>query len=303
MVDITYRNKEKIEEIRKKKKRVQRVARFVSIVFALTAVGALAFVVPNIADKVENHALNDEIRSEVVYENVYTAPTQVQSENGEMTEVTQSYDDIDFETLKQINPETVGWITCEGTNINYPVVQTSDNDKYLHTSFDGQENSSGTIYLDANNNKDFSDDVTVIYGHNMNDGSMFAALNKYRDQSYLDANPVFYYHTENAVYRFDVFAAGELSGYEAEAGNYSSEEELLAKINRFEDTAITKRDVSLINDQNEISNIVILNTCTPKGSYVEDEVEKDNDRTLVYAKVTKVLDKTLQNQVSEGMHR
>ncbi len=100
-----------------------------------------------------------------------------------------------------------------------------------------------------------------------------------------------------------VFAAGELSGYEAEAGNYSSEEELLAKINRFEDTAITKRDVSLINDQNEISNIVILNTCTPKGSYVEDEVEKDNGRTLVYAKVTKVLDKTLQNQVSEGMHR
>lgn len=81
---------------------------------------------------------------------------------------------IDFNALAQTNPEVVGWIYAPGTNINYPVVQATDNSKYLNTLFDGTSNASGAIFLDYEDNAPgMVDQQTTIYGHHMNDGSMF----------------------------------------------------------------------------------------------------------------------------------
>lgn len=106
-------------------------------------------------------------------------------EEGEIeTEITDQMFDIDWESLRTINPEIVGWIVIEDTPVHYPIVQTVDNAKYLHTSFEGTDNSCGTIFLDTYNHSDFSDWNSLIYGHNMKNGSMFAVLNKYKDEQF-----------------------------------------------------------------------------------------------------------------------
>lgn len=92
--------------------------------------------------------------------------------------------DIDWEALRAINPEIVAWIIVPGTEINYPVVQTADNEKYLKRTFTGEKNSCGCIFMDCYNHGDFFDLNTIIYGHNMRNGSMFHTLNLYREQQY-----------------------------------------------------------------------------------------------------------------------
>ena len=100
------------------------------------------------------------------------------------TDISDCMFEIDWASLKMINPEIVGWIVIENTPVNYPIVQTVDNAKYLHTSFEGTKNSCGTIFLDTYNHSDFSDWNSIVYGHNMKNGSMFAVLNKYKDEQF-----------------------------------------------------------------------------------------------------------------------
>ena len=85
----------------------------------------------------------------------------------------------------QISDEMVAWITIDGTNIDYPVMQGSDNVKYLNTDPFGEYSLSGSIYLDSRNAPDFSDDYSLIYGHHMEYGRMFGALDGFLDPSYL----------------------------------------------------------------------------------------------------------------------
>lgn len=92
--------------------------------------------------------------------------------------------DIDWDALRAINPEIVAWIIIPGTEVNYPVVQTTDNEKYLKKTFTGEKNSCGCIFMDCYNHGDFSDLNTIIYGHNMRNGSMFHILNLFREQEY-----------------------------------------------------------------------------------------------------------------------
>ena len=74
---------------------------------------------------------------------------------------------VDFESLKAINPDVKGWLYIEALDISYPVVQGPDNDTYLHTTYEGTSNFAGSIFLDYQNQDDFSDGNTIVYGHNM----------------------------------------------------------------------------------------------------------------------------------------
>lgn len=109
---------------------------------------------------------------------------------------------IDFNALAQTNPEVVGWIYAPGTNINYPVVQATDNSKYLNTLFDGTSNASGAIFLDYEDNAPgMVDQQTTIYGHHMNDGSMFNVISDTTDQATFDSIEYVYYITRDATYK------------------------------------------------------------------------------------------------------
>ena len=98
----------------------------------------------------------------------------------------------DFGKLSQINPRVIGWIFGAGGEISYPVVQGEDNEYYLNHLFNGEVNSSGSIFLDVRCEGDFSGFHSILYGHHMKNGAMFGRLNQYESQSYYEATRAFF---------------------------------------------------------------------------------------------------------------
>lgn len=125
---------------------------------------------------------------------------------------------VDWDGLRAINPDIVAWVYVPGTPINYPVVQGSDNQEYLHKAFDGSTGwlaSAGTIFLDASNTSDLSDRNNALYGHHMNDGSMFASLADFEDQDTFDSHRDIYVLTPQGNYRLKTFALVKTTGSDA----------------------------------------------------------------------------------------
>lgn len=112
--------------------------------------------------------------------------------------------DIDFGALKGINEETVAWLYCPDTEIDYPVMESDNYIYYLSHLPDGASNANGTLFIDYNNASDFSDRLTVIYGHHMRSGAMFGSLVGYKAQGYYDEHPYMYLYTEKGNYRIDL---------------------------------------------------------------------------------------------------
>lgn len=106
------------------------------------------------------------------------------------------------------NPDIYAWITIPGTDIDYPVVQDStDNTYYLNHAADTSLSDSGAIYSEKENAKDFDDYLTVLYGHNMKDGSMFAGLHKYEDKTFLKDHKDLTIYTPDSILKYRIFAA------------------------------------------------------------------------------------------------
>lgn len=124
--------------------------------------------------------------------------------------------EIDFEALQVINPDIVAWLYLEGTEINYPVVQGADNEYYLQHLFDGSYNSSGCLFLDSRNTNNFSDAHSIIYGHHMQNGKMFAVLDGYKKQEFYDEHPVALLLTPNGNFKLQFFA-GYVANVEEDA--------------------------------------------------------------------------------------
>jgi len=113
---------------------------------------------------------------------------------------------VDFEVLAKMNPDVIGWIYWENTCVHYPIVQSKDNDYYLHRLFDGSWSFSGTPFADYRNRGDFTDFQTIVYGHNMKNGTMFAPITQYQSQAFYDENPVMWLLTPNGSYKVELIA-------------------------------------------------------------------------------------------------
>lgn len=119
---------------------------------------------------------------------------------------------LDFDALRAVNPDICGWIYCPGTVIDYPVVQGKDNDWYLNHTIDQEKSVVGSIFLESRNRSDFSDDVSVIYGHHIRGGRMFTPISGYKEQSYYEEHPRMYLYTPEADYCVEIFAGEILDG-------------------------------------------------------------------------------------------
>lgn len=97
---------------------------------------------------------------------------------------------VDFERLQEENKDIIAWLYCPDTEINYPVVQSKDNEYYLRRLLDGTWNIAGTLFMDYRNAADCSDLHTIIYGHNMKNNTMFGSLPKYSKQEYYEEHSV-----------------------------------------------------------------------------------------------------------------
>lgn len=115
---------------------------------------------------------------------------------------------VDFEGMWKVNPDVYAWITIPGTVIDYPILQhATDNTYYLNYNIDGSYGYPGCIYTENLNSKDFQDNNTVIYGHNMKNGSMFGGLHKFEDASFFEKNSTVIIYTPQKQLNYTIFAA------------------------------------------------------------------------------------------------
>ena len=170
-------------------------------------------------EALEQHVSMEEPPKETVGPQPERFEVEVEEEEELPEPDTTQWPQIDFPALAQINPDIVGWIYIEGTDINYPVVQGTDNEYYLNHLFDGSENRSGCIFLDHRCSSDFSHGHSIIYGHHMKDQKMFSGLMDYKEQTFYDAHPTVLLLTPTENYRIQLF-----SGYVAD--NWSNAWEL-----------------------------------------------------------------------------
>lgn len=194
---------------------------------------------------------------EEVIENVITQEVIEDEE----TQTDEMVFEVDFEQLKAKNPDVVAWIRFDNpSQINYPVLQAKDNEKYLKTTFDGKQNSAGAIFMDAYNANNFSDENTVLYGHNMKNRSMFGALREYKKKAFWEENPYFYIYTpDGKEYKYHVFA---IDIVESTAENYkrsfASKQEYSEFLKQIQKSALYGTGVQVVTE----SNVVTLSTCT-----------------------------------------
>ena len=189
---------------------------------------------------------------------------------------------VDFEGLNAQCPfgSAAGWLICEGTHINYPVMQCDDNNYYLHRLSDGTYNFSGSLYTDFRCAENFTGTNTIIYGHNMASGAMFGELSRYiNDGTYFEEHPDMTLITPNGNYKAEVFSAfvtvtGNEKIWQTE---FESDEDYGEYLNwlKQESRIPSGPNVPVTPDD----KIVTLITCAA-GS--------DSSRTLVLAKLTEI---------------
>ena len=109
--------------------------------------------------------------------------------------------------LHEENPDCIGWLTVEGTMIDYPVMYHPEEENYyLHRDFDGNYNANGCLFLAENCDPETSDNL-IIYGHHMSSGKMFAALEGYKDRAFYEEHPLITYNTLHGEETYQVLAA------------------------------------------------------------------------------------------------
>lgn len=144
-----------------------------------------------------------------------TQPEQTQPEIQQMVWVPEptpvddtvlALQQIDLDALREENPEVVGWIQIPDTKINYPIMQTDNNDYYLKHDWNGKRNVLGSIFMEKENSPDMTDFNTIIYGHNMQSGRMFAALHDFDDFEFWQTHPYVYVVTDTGILRYEIFA-------------------------------------------------------------------------------------------------
>lgn len=127
-------------------------------------------------------------------------------ENGETKTLPALINPINFTELKAINEEIIGWIRIGALDLSYPVAQGTDNAYYLHRTFERVDNFAGCIFLNCDNTRYFTDQNTIVYGHNMKNGSMFGKLKEFQKQEVYDSNPYFWIFTPEFIYQYRIFS-------------------------------------------------------------------------------------------------
>lgn len=170
--------------------------------------------------------------------------------------------EVDLDGLRQENPDVLGWISIPETGISYPLLQGKDNSYYLKHTWQKNSNKVGAIFMDYRSNADLTDFHTILYGHRMRDGSMFARLQDYDDQEHWRTHPSIYLAWNGGVYRYDIFAAYEASVnghvYNMVERNAEGREEFISLC--LEQSVIESDIVPTVDD-----NILTLSTCPSYG--------------------------------------
>ena len=208
--------------------------KFICILLILALLAVLGYCLWQIVGITDEYQAGEQVYEEleqyIVMPETVHVETTVQDETieAETAPVQIQWPEVDFNALAQVNGDIVGWLYIPGTVINYPVVQGEDNEYYLKHLFNGKTNSSGCIYLDCGAEGDFASMNSVLHGHHMKNGSMFAGICKYKDQSYFDEHPTAMLLTPEGNYLVEFFS-GYVCEVNADAWDYDFDESWLDK--------------------------------------------------------------------------
>ena len=183
--------------------------------------------------------------------------------------------DVDFNELKQINPDTVGWIQVNGTNINYPFVQANDNKYYLTHTFNKSYNSAGWVFLDYRNHKNELDKNNIIYAHGRLDNTMFGSLKNILSSGWLNNSNNYVVkistETENTLWQvFSIYHIPTTSDYIQI--NFNSNEDF----KNWASMLINRSAYNFNTTVNENDNVLTLSTCY-----------NNNEKVVLHAKLIK----------------
>ncbi len=186
---------------------------------------------------------------------------------------------VKFDELQSVNPDVYAWITIPGTEIDYPILQhASDNSYYLMHNIDGSYGYPGCIYTENLNSKDFTDNNTVIYGHNMKNGSMFAQLHKFEDPDFFQENREVLIYLPEEVLHYTIFAA-----------HIYDDRHLLYSFD-FSDAEVYEKYLQSIFDTRDMSANIDKETTVTKDDQIITLVtcigSQPNNRLLVQAVLT-----------------
>ena len=269
--------------IKKKEKKISKYIILLIIVILISTLFANLLIILdwNKDNKKTNEVINEINKIET---NITEIEDNENTENiNEPTDIKSDYwyyvsfplINVDFKELTQKNSDTIAWINVNNTNINYPIVQTSNNDYYLNHSYNKETNEAGWVFLDYRNNKDLTNKNNIIYAHSRLDKTMFGSLSKVLKKSwYTDkSNHIIRISTptENTLWQiFSVYIIKEETYYITT--NFNSDNEYL----KFLDTIKSRSKYDFNTTLNEKDRIITLSTC-----YSETE------RTVVHAKLLK----------------
>lgn len=214
-------------------------------------------VITYIFDEIKNKQIESEISEAII-----TINDEDKNENPEERD---NLYEIDFENLKQKNPDTVGFIKVNGTNVEHIIVQTDDNDYYLRHNFNKEYNSAGWIFADYRNKLDETDKNIIIYGHNMRNDTMFGTLkNILTDEWYNnEENKYITFITENESSIYEVFSVYQIESED----KYLTTSFKKGEFEKFANTLKKRSKYEFNVNLNDDDQILTLSTCANNSKY------------------------------------
>ena len=184
-------------------------------------------------------------------------------EDGEEKTLPVLKNPIDFTQLLSVNSDIVGWLRIRALDISYPVVQGKDNDYYLHRTFEKTDNFAGCLFVNSYNMGDFTDQNTIIYGHNMKNGSMFGKLKNFNDPEVFKKSRYFWIFTPDFIYQYRIFSASVVDKTGVTYQISFTDDEFDQFISRaYSNSVVDNQDVTVTKED----RIVTLSTCTGDDS-------------------------------------
>lgn len=264
------------------------------VIFAVIAVAGFAIYLVNMAIEFNARKKLDDLgefvitepETETVEEPVLEEPEEITEEPAEdemslkeMLELEEEEPDplegmdipvkvIDWDALHSENEDIYAWITVTGTNVDYPILQhPTDPNYYLDHNIDGSRGYPGCIYTENYNSKEFDDPNTVVYGHNMADGSMFSSLHRFKKPEMWEEEQFIYVYTEDYIYVYRIFGAYEFSSIHLLLGYDLSNEYVFEQyLKDISEVSTENSRVAFFVDGYELSKddrLITLSTCTP----------------------------------------
>lgn len=173
---------------------------------------------------------------------------------------------VDFDSLKQTNSDTIAWLKVNGTDIEYPVVKAKDNDYYMTHSFDKSYNTAGWVFMDYKNKFDGTDNNMVIYGHNRRDGSIFGTLKNILTEDWQNNtdNFIIPFITEQEKSEYKVFSVYRIEKEDYYVTtNFATNNEFQKFIDKIKSRSVKDFNVDVTTDD----SILTLSTCADNNKY------------------------------------